>query len=1089
MAANPGNPWDLTQFDIGFRPNVVKLDTAAITAAENYLEQLQDSLLSPHEEAISQSESHPDLLASAIHAQHNDTIGQAESDVAKHTSDWNTALTRDVGELQLAEDWLRQLQPGTIPAIYHLVGGAPAWMNPVDGLLPDVSESGSINDASITNNTSTVEYDSNGNAILAPPALPMQPGGLPAINPLAMPQLPTLGAPGFLATGYPGSSGPPIAGGIPAGSGVLPGSPAAGMAPGVPGSPADGLAPAGGVDGLPSGPAGSGGLSGVGSVGVGTGDAVATVPFGERPARGAIEPVQGGAQQAGSAPIVVSAPGGVLRIICECASSPCNCNSQSTAPAKSKVRQVAEQLLANPVTKEEDTVGGDEYSGQEVASNPPAQLSPPQSPAANGGLPPNAAGENNNQPEEVDLGKLLEAQPKDGGLTVAPKLEPEHEGAYLATVEGRLTEPVPQEVHWIYSPEWTHRFLAGKEYLIHLGDSLLNAGGNDTSYQHVTRKIAALMLQSVNNRKDLADALNDETTKYGAELLSAKMLRQWIDASHQGWCDKKDHLAQLYAADSFLRMMEEWSIHVSLADNYGDTVNFDLGLEAGGSGSVKGPERPGSGQSLGTGGSKTGAGVGHHRHKGWEWRIATSIRYAIVPLRKICELAIRHDEQVEPIGAETALQLYMRGFVEEKWAETIVRAHGHDWGNYRAQIHIEQERLLPEQVIEYARRTDKDRKWIDEQLKQIGWYDTDQRDRLNYLYDEVPTLSDHLHWLQRNVFDKDYVNEFRLLDGFEEKFWPEFKDDLNALGTTKRTAAYHYAAHWIVPPQEQLARLMQRLRPGRVAGNVTVSKDQYMKALAEQDVAPFWRERFYEAAFKPLQLRFLRQLWFDSKIEYTELVEALQDIGYSEDNALRIAASERDRKERTRATNGRGYTPAQMRKLYVAGLLTRDEILPHMFSQGYTEAETDQLIEMAKMDQTIKIRQTKIQAIMTAYRNMSIDIITLQSQLAKLHLPNEQVLAMVELAEARGQKRPEKTQISQFTALMQEQVKADADKVRAANLLIAHLHNEMITAKKESHKKRYKALIDQLRGMLPLTEEMPSSTPARIQDQPVMPPK
>lgn len=133
-----------------------------------------------------------------------------------------------------------------------------------------------------------------------------------------------------------------------------------------------------------------------------------------------------------------------------------------------------------------------------------------------------------------------------------------------------------------------------------------------------------------------------------------------------------------------------------------------------------------------------------------------------------------------------------------------------------------------------------EQRWQDESLglmRGLGWLY--QRDAVPAyaLYDELPTIADHLHWLARNIDDVSYVQDYHLLDGFstpedvasiigpsaeppmpqslKRNFWATFGAELRAQGMRKIDAARHYAAHWLHGSPEQLRSFVFRLRPGR----------------------------------------------------------------------------------------------------------------------------------------------------------------------------------------------------------------------------------------------------------------------------------
>jgi hypothetical protein len=285
--------------------------------------------------------------------------------------------------------------------------------------------------------------------------------------------------------------------------------------------------------------------------------------------------------------------------------------------------------------------------------------------------------------------------------------------------------------------------------------------------------------------------------------------------------------------------------------------------------------------------------------------------------------------------------MLMRGASLDVWAP-VVRAR--------------RERLTPEESIEWDRRNDVPEEDTLEGLRRLGMYDiSDRRARLD-LYDELPTIQDHLHWLQRNVFDDAYVHDYNLMDGFDDRFWTKFGHDLRAQGLKKEYAALHYAAHWIQPAPGQLAEMLQRLRPGRVSPDVQFTETDYLRLLAEQDVAPYFRARMRAVAYAPFGLRFLRQIYDTGGISDQELGERLQDLGYSPADAHVLALSEGIRRAKTRATQARGWTIPRAVAGVRSGLLTPDEGFARVEGQGWTRKEWDDALGAADVDARGKVQ-------------------------------------------------------------------------------------------------------------------------------------
>src|SRR5205085_2634348 len=176
-----------------------------------------------------------------------------------------------------------------------------------------------------------------------------------------------------------------------------------------------------------------------------------------------------------------------------------------------------------------------------------------------------------------------------------------------------------------------------------------------------------------------------------------------------------------------------------------------------------------------------------------------------------------------------AVEAYLRDYIKYDQYACILRMHGFDPDTQEPFTKARSEKLNPKEAIQWVRRHGLDSDRESAALRALGFYDTDQREAFKELYDELPSIGDHLEWLRKNVFDDKYVEDFKLMEGFEERFWPKFGGQLRALGMTKENASLHYAAHWINPSFSQQFEMVQRLRPGRVDPRLVFSRDDLLR--------------------------------------------------------------------------------------------------------------------------------------------------------------------------------------------------------------------------------------------------------------------
>jgi hypothetical protein len=315
---------------------------------------------------------------------------------------------------------------------------------------------------------------------------------------------------------------------------------------------------------------------------------------------------------------------------------------------------------------------------------------------------------------------------------------------------------------------------------------------------------------------------------------------------------------------------------------------------------------------------------------------------------------------------EVVLECMLRGTVGEAYGSCLLAMRGVDLRVWAPVLEARRERLTPPEYIQFQRRLGNDDESIAAGLITNNSMRGQDAGAAVVLYDQLPTISDHLHWLQRNVFDQAYVEEFQLMDGFDDKFWPTFGHDLRSLGMRKEYAALHYASHWVNPSPGQLREMVFRLREGRVDEDLQFTPEQYEKVLAEQDVGPFFRPRFREILYNVPALSYIRDMHRLNKISDDALREYHQDLGYSLQDSERFVEVDRLRKRRMRTTESHGWNPPAIAKAFAVGQLSEAAARQLMGDLGWTEAETSDMLDRGRAELQHQVLVRSISRLITS---------------------------------------------------------------------------------------------------------------------------
>jgi hypothetical protein len=360
---------------------------------------------------------------------------------------------------------------------------------------------------------------------------------------------------------------------------------------------------------------------------------------------------------------------------------------------------------------------------------------------------------------------------------------------------------------------------------------------------------------------------------------------------------------------------------------------------------------------------------------------AGTVRPVLVNFISFLEMLIKSCQHDTIPVIQDGIDAVLNNAMDLEHFKCLVSVHGGVYNEWLNVLAARRERLSTEQLIEFSRRNGQTNEETRLILENFGWLRSEEATARLQLFDSLPTISEHLHWLQRNVFDDSYVHDYDLLHGFEERFWTKFGTQLYAQGFTKDRAALHYAAHWINPAPGQLAEMMIRNRPGRVPDNVVFKQEDYLRILAEQDVAPYFRERFLAIAYNVIPIRYLRQIYQMRQISDDDVIERLQDQGYKHADAIIFQRAEALQRERTNASRAHGFTPARLSQYYALGLIDANTVTDNMRRQGYDDRETADLLQVAGLELQARITSysvtrattTAVAGVITAYEIGTID--------------------------------------------------------------------------------------------------------------------
>lgn len=409
-------------------------------------------------------------------------------------------------------------------------------------------------------------------------------------------------------------------------------------------------------------------------------------------------------------------------------------------------------------------------------------------------------------------------------------------------------------------------------------------------------------------------------------------------------------------------------------------------------------------EALGLGGSKKGKTAGD---------VAVGLKFTayLVPLAEWLNHLIKASAPSELPTTEHVIEMYLRGKMGDQEAQGFLALNGCSWQLWKQVALSRAERPSILEIVQDSMRqvmgavpstaaalkafhfTDEQSVQVLELVasacKQRGYAQGIDPEIFVRLFQELPTITDHLHWLARNADDLEYLSEFNLWAGFSDKatvvqmftelaertgydqahpaefaaliehvddqplpaiyanrdFYATFKSDLIAQGQRTVDSFLHYVAHWLQPALGEQREMLWRLRPGAVAPELEFGPTQLLRAMSEKDIAPFFQERLLAIAYHVIPLRFLRSLYNYSSLSSDQAQGILQDQGYTAADAATLVSAMELQRKLWLASQGHGNSPQELQALLAGGQITEEQYVNDMEAFGFPTATIAQGVD------------------------------------------------------------------------------------------------------------------------------------------------
>lgn len=333
------------------------------------------------------------------------------------------------------------------------------------------------------------------------------------------------------------------------------------------------------------------------------------------------------------------------------------------------------------------------------------------------------------------------------------------------------------------------------------------------------------------------------------------------------------------------------------------------------------------------------------------------------------------NQPIRPFTFSEAVSLAARGHISDDEALKDALKGGMDEDRYNAARNGVETPLNVEQAINALHRGIIDDASYNRYLLRQAYNETDA-EIIRSLGEVRPSVQDLVSMSVRDVFSPEVVSEFGLFDELPE----EFVSEAGKSGLSPEWAEKYWGAHWRVPSANQGFEMLHRS---------IITDDQMDLLLKQLDVAPFWRDKFKQMAYRPVTRVDIRRMYKLGVIDENNVTRRHLDLGYSPDDAelmTQFVTSLVDDSELIDDIDPKTLTQAQIKLLYLQGTLEKQAAIDALIDSGYSSSASLLLVGSWETQEQIKDRETIIRMIINKAVREHMNSNQIESLIAGLDL-------------------------------------------------------------------------------------------------------
>lgn len=345
--------------------------------------------------------------------------------------------------------------------------------------------------------------------------------------------------------------------------------------------------------------------------------------------------------------------------------------------------------------------------------------------------------------------------------------------------------------------------------------------------------------------------------------------------------------------------------------------------------------------------------------------------------------------------ADSLCEAYIRGLIDTSTFHSGMRSLGYDVDASQMLVNIKRILLSANDNLALLWRGEISREEYIDRMVKLG-FRLEDAELFAKANRPLPSLSDILLFMVREVFNEDVVKKYGYDEGYDQ-IKEKVMEWASKHGLTEDIVKMYWRAHWRLPSLTEAIDLYRRLIPmdegaeeptditinGKTYGRV-IGKETLKDLLKIADIPVYWREKLLQLAYEIPTRVDVRRMYRLGVIGRDYVKKLYLEIGYRPEDAevlteyvIRDAMGEE-----------RDLNKTEILALYEDGIIGRDEAKKMLMSLNYDETEAEYLISKREYEMHRKEVKDLVELYVQLYKNGKITYDVLFDELNKLGLPS-----------------------------------------------------------------------------------------------------